>query len=35
MAWLDGKGLARKQGRSLLIPSLAAIQRLLDESRES
>jgi CRP-like cAMP-binding protein len=34
MAWLDGKGLTRKQGRTLLIPSLAAINRLLDESRE-
>ena len=34
MAWLDGKGLVRKQGRSLMIPSLAAIRHLLDDSQE-
>jgi CRP-like cAMP-binding protein len=34
MAWLDGKGLTQKQGRNLVIPSLAALRRLLDESFE-
>jgi CRP/FNR family cyclic AMP-dependent transcriptional regulator len=35
MAWLDGKGLAVKQGRNLLIPSLQNVRKLLDESWES
>lgn len=32
MAWLDGQGLTTKQGRNLIIPSLAKFRSLLDES---
>jgi CRP-like cAMP-binding protein len=31
MAWLDGKGLVVKKGKSLVIPSVAGIRALIDE----
>jgi CRP-like cAMP-binding protein len=32
LAWLDANGLIAKQGRNLLIPSVAQIRQLLDDS---
>lgn len=32
MAWLDGEGVTVKQGRNMLIPSLAKLRKLLKES---
>lgn len=32
MAWLDGQGLVLKKGKSLVIPSVARIREMIDES---